>query len=56
MGSGYYLLRRIASQPRAKGNGGFCDGVCLCGDIGRGDCFGGGFSGSGFGGGTDFVR
>uniref|UniRef100_A0A2N9FSP5 Aminotransferase-like plant mobile domain-containing protein n=1 Tax=Fagus sylvatica TaxID=28930 RepID=A0A2N9FSP5_FAGSY len=38
--------------PSMKGNGGFYDGFCLCGDIGRDDCFGGGFSG---GGGTDFV-
>jgi hypothetical protein len=34
-----------------KGNGGFDDEFCLCGDIGRDDCFGGGF-----GSGTNFVR
>ena len=54
--SGYYVWLRIASQPRAKGNVGFCVGVCLCGGIGMDECFGGGFSGGGFGGGTDFVR
>ena len=46
----------VDSQPSTKGDGGFCDGFCLCGDIGRGDCFGGGFSGGSSGGGTDFVR
>ncbi len=35
--SGYCVLLRITSQPRMKGNGGFCDGFCLYGDIGRGD-------------------
>jgi hypothetical protein len=37
----------VDSQPSTKGDGGFCYGFCLCGDIGRGDCFGGG---------TDFVK
>ncbi len=45
--SGYCMLLRIESQPSMKGNGGFYDGFCLCGDIGRDDCFGGG---------TDLVR
>ena len=46
------VLLRIDLQLSMKGNGGFCNGFCLCGDLGRGDCFGGGFSS----GGTDFVR
>uniref|UniRef100_A0A2N9JAH0 Uncharacterized protein n=1 Tax=Fagus sylvatica TaxID=28930 RepID=A0A2N9JAH0_FAGSY len=45
----------LDSQPSTKGNGGFYDGFCLCGGIGRVDCFGGGFRGDGFGGGTDLV-
>ena len=49
--SGYCMLLRIDSQPSTKGNGGFYDGFCLCGDIGRDDCFG-----SGFRGGTDLMR
>ena len=29
--SGYCVLLRIDSQPRTKGNGGFCDGFCCVG-------------------------
>ena len=28
---------RVASQPSTEGNGGFHDGLCLCGNSGRGD-------------------
>ena len=54
--SGYFMLLRIELQPSTKGNGGFYDGFCLCGDFGRDDCFGNGFSDGGFCGGIDFVR
>jgi hypothetical protein len=50
------VLLRLGSQPRTKGNGGFYDGFCLRGGIGMDECFGGSFSGGGFGGSTDFVR